>query len=74
MPNPFRRSRYPYRRRIPEGEPLESKGFSGSLVRIIVPIIVGIIIVSIIAISSIRMVDAGNRGVLVQFGNVDTSH
>jgi prohibitin 2 len=43
------------------------------LVRIVVPIIIGIIIISIIAISSVRTVDAGNRGVLVQFGNVDTN-
>jgi regulator of protease activity HflC (stomatin/prohibitin superfamily) len=31
------------------------------------------LIVSVIAISSVRTVDAGYRGVLVQFGNVDTS-
>lgn len=33
----------------------------------------GIIIISIIAISSVRTVDAGNRGVLVQLENVDTN-
>jgi regulator of protease activity HflC (stomatin/prohibitin superfamily) len=77
MKNPFNRSGYPYERRrktTPEGEPLEGSGISRSLVRIIVPIIIGIIIISIIAVSSIRMVDAGNRGVLVQFGNVDTGN
>jgi prohibitin 2 len=77
MRNPFNRSGYPYERRrktTPEGEPLEGSGISRSLVRIIVPIIIGIIIISIIAVSSIRMVDAGNRGVLVQFGNVDTGN
>src|SRR5918996_5267909 len=75
MRNPFDRSGYPYgnRKRItPEGEPLEGTGRSRSLVRIVVPIIVGIIVISVIAVSSVRMVDAGNRGVLVQFGNVDT--
>jgi prohibitin 2 len=75
MRNPFNRSGYPYgsRKRIsPEGEPLESTGRSRSLVRIVIPVIIGIIIVSIIAVSSVRMVDAGHRGVLVQFGDVST--
>ena len=75
MRNPFNRSGYPYgRKRItPEGEPLEGGGgTSRSLVRIVIPIIIGIIIISVIAVSSVRTVDAGNRGVLVQFGNVDT--
>ncbi|HEU4822162.1 MAG TPA: prohibitin family protein [Nitrososphaeraceae archaeon] len=77
MRNPFKRSGNPYgsRRRItPEGEPLEGggRGTSRSLVRIVIPIIIGIIIISVIAVSSVRIVDAGNRGVLVQFGNVDT--
>ena len=75
MKNPFSRSGYPYgsRKRItPEGEPLEGTGRSRSLVRIVIPVIIGIIIVSIIAVSSIRMVDAGHRGILVQFGDVST--
>jgi prohibitin 2 len=77
MRNPFSRSGYPYgskrKRTTPEGEPLEGGGgVSRSLVRIVIPIIMGIIIISIIAVSSVRIVDAGNRGVLVQFGNVDT--
>jgi prohibitin 2 len=74
MRNPFNRSGYPYgRKRItPEGEPLEGGGTSRSLVRIVIPIIIGIIIISLIAVSSVRIVNAGNRGVLVQFGNVDT--
>src|SRR5918997_3944272 len=79
MANPFKRSGsgYPYgskKRITPEGEPLEGTGVSRSLVRIIVPIIIGIIIISIIAVSSVRIVAAGNRGILVQFGNVDTSN
>src|ERR687890_25350 len=75
MRNPFKGSDYPYgnRKRItPEGEPLEGSGGSRSLVKIVVPIIVGIIIIAVIAVSSVRMVDAGHRGILVQFGNVDT--
>src|SRR5215217_1283791 len=77
MRNPFNRSGYPYgRKRItPEGEPLEGGGgTSRSLVRIVIPIIIGIIIISIIAVSSVRVVDAGNRGILVQFGNVATEN
>ena len=75
MKNPFSRSGYPYgsrKRSTPEGEPLEGTGRSRSLVRIVIPVIIGIIIVSIIAVSSVRMVDAGHRGVLVQFGDVST--
>src|SRR5215216_3433846 len=75
MANPFKRSGDPYKRKriTPEGEPLEGGGgTSRSLVRIVIPVIIGIIIISIIAVSSVRIVDAGNRGVLVQFGNVDT--
>jgi prohibitin 2 len=75
MRNPFNRSGDPYgsRKRItPEGERLEGTGRSRSLVRIVIPVIIGIIIVSIIAVSSVRIVDAGHRGILVQFGDVDT--
>src|SRR5215204_1135393 len=76
MRNPFNRSGYPYgsrRKRVtPEGEPLEGGGTSSSLVRIVIPIIIGIIIISIIAVSSVRIVEAGNRGVLVRFGDVYT--
>src|ERR687897_733041 len=79
MKNPFNRSGsgYPYgskKRITPEGEPLEGSGLSRSIVRIIIPVIIGIIIISVIAISSVRIVDAGNRGVLVQFGNEDTEN
>src|SRR5918998_92282 len=76
MDNPFRRSSKDnsFGRITPEGETLESTGRSNSILRIVAPIIIGIIIISIIAISSVRTVDAGNRGVLVQFGNVVTSH
>jgi regulator of protease activity HflC (stomatin/prohibitin superfamily) len=40
--------------------------------RVVVPIIIGIIIIAVIAISSFRIVDSCNRVILVQFGNVDT--
>jgi regulator of protease activity HflC (stomatin/prohibitin superfamily) len=77
MANPFKRSGDPYGRKkriTPEGEPLEGTGQSRSILRIVVPIIVGIIIISVIAVSSVRMVDAGHRGVLVQFGKVATDN
>jgi prohibitin 2 len=79
MRNPFKRSGsgYPYGNKkgiTPEGEPLEGSGRSRSLVRIVIPIIIGVIIVSVIAASSVRIVDAGNRGILVQFGNVATDN
>src|ERR671918_2530820 len=76
MENPFKRpgrgNPYGRKRVTPEGEPLEGSGSSRPIIRIAVPVIVGIIIISVIAISSVRLVDAGNRGVLIQFGNVDT--
>ena len=53
---------------------LRVQGDQRSLVRIVIPVIIGIIIVSIIAVSSVRIVDAGNRGILVQFGNVATDN
>src|ERR671919_1493661 len=77
MANPFKRSGDPYGRRkrtTPEGEPLEGTGRSRSIVRIVVPIIIGVIVISVIASSSVRIVDAGNRGILVQFGNVATEN
>jgi prohibitin 2 len=77
MANPFKKSGDPYGRKkriTPEGEPLEGTGRSRSIVRIVAPIIVGIIIISVIAVSSVRVVDAGHRGVLVQFGNVATDN
>src|SRR5919106_1093332 len=77
--NPFKRSGsgFPYgsnKRTTPEGEPLEGTGRSRSIVRIVVPIIIGVIVISVIASSSVRIVDAGNRGILVQFGNVATEN
>ena len=69
MENPFKRpgrgNPYGRKRVTPEGEPLEGSGSSRPIIRIAVPVIVGIIIISVIAISSVRIVDAGNRGILL---------
>jgi prohibitin 2 len=69
--NPFKRNKGfadPYR------EPIvgESVGI-GRFAKIIIPIIVGIIISGIVIATSVKIVDAGNRGVLLRFGAVDTS-
>jgi prohibitin 2 len=72
--NPFRSSRSPYERRrraTIEGEPLENVG-GRPFVRIIIPAIIGIIILLFVVSASVKIVDAGYRGVLVQFGNVAT--
>jgi regulator of protease activity HflC (stomatin/prohibitin superfamily) len=77
--NPFRRSGSPYERRriTPEGEPLENVerggGFSNPFLRIVIPAILGIIILLFIVSASVKIVDAGYRGVLLKFGAVDTS-
>jgi prohibitin 2 len=72
--NPFRSSRSPYERRrraTIEGEPLENVG-GRPFVRIVIPAIIGIIILLFVVSASVKIVDAGHRGVLVQFGNVAT--
>jgi regulator of protease activity HflC (stomatin/prohibitin superfamily) len=68
------------RKTTPEGEPLEdSRSYSGSgifprhLTRIAIIAIIGIIVIAIVLASSIKIVQAGDRGVLLQFGAVDTS-
>ena len=79
MRNPFRRSGSPYERRrtTAEGEPLENVEQGGRLsnpfVRIVIPAIIGIIILLFIVSASVKIVDAGYRGVLLKFGAVDTS-
>ncbi|MCI0558098.1 MAG: prohibitin family protein [Nitrososphaera sp.] len=77
--------RYPGRPNstTPEGEPLEDPRSSYStqgnptlrrnITRIVIPAVIGIIVVSIVLVSSIKIVEAGNRGVLTRFGAVDTS-
>jgi prohibitin 2 len=77
----YNRGGYPGGRKItPEGEPLEdprmyssNNGLTKKVTRIVIPAIVGIIVVAIILASSIKIVEAGNRGVLIQFGAVDTT-
>ena len=74
MRNPFRSSGSPYERRrrtTIEGEPLENVG-GRPFVRIVIPAIIGIIILLFVVSASVKIVDAGHRGVLVQFGNVAT--
>ena len=74
MRNPFRRSGLPYERRriTPEGETLENVG-GRPFLRIVIPAILGIIILLFIVSASVKIVDAGYRGVLLKFGAVDTS-
>ena len=74
MRNPFRRSGSPYERRrtTAEGEPLENVG-GRPFVRIVIPAIIGIIILLFIVSASVKIVDAGYRGILLKFGAVDTS-
>src|ERR671910_3971 len=67
--NPFKRGkpRYPY------DDPHLNSNSSKRILRIAIPAIVGVIIVAILIVSSVKIVDAGNRGVLLNFGAVDVS-
>ena len=72
---PFRGSMKPFRT-TPEGEPLE--GYEGSRItrtfaRTAILAVIGIVVVVIVLAASIKIVEAGNRGVLLQFGAVDTT-
>ena len=76
----FRRGPGRYQRTTKEGEPLEDyEGGSGrrmmprSSFRLLIPIIIGFIILIVVMASAVRIVDAGYRGVLLNFGAVDTS-
>src|ERR671915_237011 len=68
-----------YQRMTREGEPLEDyRGEGGGLisrssVRIVIPVIIAFILVIVILAASIKIVEAGHRGVLLNFGAVDTS-
>ena len=68
-----------YQRMTREGEPLEDyRGEGGGLIsrssiRIVVPVIIGFIILVVVLAASVKIVEAGHRGVLLQFGAVDTS-
>src|SRR5919106_5352354 len=65
--NPFRRGkpRYPY------DDPNLNPNTGKKILRIAIPAIVGVIIVAILIVSAVKIVDAGNRGVLLNFGAVD---
>jgi prohibitin 2 len=62
----------------PDGEPLEDVGGGGGMgfsspLKIAIPAIIAVIIIFVVLTSSLKIVDAGNRGVLLKFGAVDTS-
>src|ERR671913_211340 len=75
----FKRGPGRYQRMTREGEPLEDyRGEGGGLisrssVRIVIPVIIAFILVIVILAASIKIVEAGHRGVLLNFGAVDTS-
>src|SRR5215210_4580312 len=75
----FRRGPKRYQRTTREGEPLEDYRGEGaglisrSSIRIVIPVIIGFIMLIVVLAASIKIVDAGNRGVLLNFGAVDTS-
>jgi prohibitin 2 len=68
-----------YQRTTREGEPLEDyRGEGGGLIsrssmRIVVPVIIGFILLVVVLAASVKIVEAGHRGVLLNFGAVDTS-
>lgn len=63
------------RRTTPEGEPLESSdgGRARSAFRVGIPVIIGIVVLVVVLSASIKIVEAGHRGVLTNFGAVDTT-
>lgn len=67
--NPFKKGKPTY----PYGDPYSSPNPSKKILKIAIPAIIGVIVVAILITSSIKIVDAGNRGVLLNFGAVDTS-
>ncbi len=76
----YRRPSFGRGRVTPEGEPLESPGSFGTgggisrrAVRVIIPAIIGFIVLIVVVSASIKIVEAGHRGVLLEFGAVDTT-
>jgi prohibitin 2 len=75
----FKRGPGRYQRTTREGEPLEDyRGeraglITRSSIRIVVPVIIGFIMVIVVLAASVKIVEAGHRGVLLNFGAVDTS-
>jgi prohibitin 2 len=68
-----------YQRTTREGEPLEDyRGEGGGLIsrssiRVVIPAIIGFILLIVVIAASVKIVEAGHRGVLLNFGAVDTS-
>jgi regulator of protease activity HflC (stomatin/prohibitin superfamily) len=75
----FRRGPGRYQKMTREGEPLEdyrgerSGLLSRSSMRLVIPVIIAFIMLIVVLASSIKIVEAGHRGVLLNFGAVDTS-
>ena len=75
----FKRGPGRYQRTTREGEPLEDyRGEGGGLIsrssiRVVIPVIIGFIILVVVLSASVKIVEAGHRGVLLNFGAVDTS-
>ncbi|MGC1132567.1 MAG: prohibitin family protein [Nitrososphaeraceae archaeon] len=67
--NPFKRAKPKY----PYDDPHSNSNSTKRILRIAIPAIVGVIIVAILIVSGVKIVDAGNRGVLLNFGAVDIS-
>ena len=68
------------RNTTPEGEPLEDPRSYGRnisplrrLSKMLILVVVGIIVLTVVLASSVKIVEAGNRGVLLHFGAVDTT-
>ena len=69
-----------YQRTTREGEPLEDyRGEGGgglisrSSIKVVIPVIIAFILLVVVVAASVKIVEAGNRGVLLSFGAVDTS-
>jgi prohibitin 2 len=69
-----------YQRTTREGEPLEDyRGEGGgglisrSSIKVVIPVIIAFILLVVVLAASVKIVDAGHRGVLLNFGTVDTS-
>jgi regulator of protease activity HflC (stomatin/prohibitin superfamily) len=74
----LRRGAGRYQRTTREGEPLEDyRGEGGGLIsrssmRVVIPVIIGFILLVVVLAASVKIVEAGHRGVLLNFGAVDT--
>lgn len=76
----YQRKMFSGNKTTPEGEPHgkprsnpRSGEFPRRITRIAITAIIGVIVLSVVLAASIKIVEAGNRGVLLRFGAVDTS-